>query len=694
VNRHAKASSVNVAGGRATTRARRTGFGMACLCVLGLAAFLGSGAPSAGAVSACPNEAIRNPQHATQLGQCRAWEMVSPLEKNGGEVFAEGFNVIASSDGNGVSYLSKTAFGDAAGTGTVGLSNYVARRGPGGWLTRSITPLGRPEALQVVYENTYTEVFSDDLSRVLVNAYDLPGPTDDVAKRKNLYIEDTATRALQTVTAFQRPGEETFPYAPFDFADPRTWGASADLRHVAFVSSAQFLPENPAIGYPNGFENVYTWDEGNLHLAGILPDGTVPPEGSKVIPYTPNLPEDYREAMSADGSRQIFSAAPASGAQRQLYLRIDNSRTAWISEPEGADQSEPQEVFLEGMTPDGHNVFFSTTSALVGADMAPGSDIYRWTDGPDPANEDNLTLITDNGAASPGSGLSVAGISDDGMTVYYHLSGDPLLVWSHGDTRYISAFPEAGAPKESLGPMASQPGGSRVSPDGRWLAYLVADLSLNHSQGLLYLYDLATDTLTCVSCSPAGDIAELVPRMTQGNRYDYLPARPRYLSDDGQVFFTTRAPLVPQDVNGAKDVYEFDGATGAHRLISTGRGQEAGEFVEASASGDDVFFVTRQRLTGWDTDAAADLYDARAGGGFAEPEPQPASCQGEACQGGLAATGAGPAVGSSKIRGAGNVKPGRRCGAKKRRVVRNDRARCVKKQRHGTRRAHRGGGGK
>jgi len=90
LRRHAKAPSATTTASTGTTRARRAAFGMVCLCVLGLAAFLGSSAPSAAlAEGACPNEAIRQEQSSTFLPDCRAYEMVSPVDKNGADVAAD-----------------------------------------------------------------------------------------------------------------------------------------------------------------------------------------------------------------------------------------------------------------------------------------------------------------------------------------------------------------------------------------------------------------------------------------------------------------------------------------------------------------------------------------------------------------------------------------------------------------------------
>ena len=152
-------------------------------------------------------------------------------------------------------------------------------------------------------------------------AYDLPAVTDDAPLRNNIYIEDTTTRSLRTVTVTQQD-----PLAAPDFFDfPLVWGVSGDAHHIAFVTSTTMLP-NAAPGAPN----VYKWDDGVLTLAGILPDGSVPAGGSDVVPV------DYRGAMSADGSRQLFTASP-DGGPAQLYMRVGDSRTVWVSQPEGSD---------------------------------------------------------------------------------------------------------------------------------------------------------------------------------------------------------------------------------------------------------------------------------------------------------------------------------------------------------------------
>jgi hypothetical protein len=108
----------------------------------------------------------------------------------------------------------------------------------------------------------------------------------------------------------------------------------------------------------------------------------------------------------------------------------------------------------------------------------------------------------------------------------------------------------------------------------------------------------------------------------------------RVLSDSGRLFFDSADSLVPQDVNKSVDVYEYEppprGAAeapendtctsesatyssrsgGCVSMISSGQGGGASEFVDASASGDDVFFTTIDKLVKADTDSVSDMYDA------------------------------------------------------------------------------------
>jgi hypothetical protein len=188
----------------------------------------------------------------------------------------------------------------------------------------------------------------------------------------------------------------------------------------------------------------------------------------------------------------------------------------------------------------------------------------------------------------------------------------------------------------------------------------------------VFLFDAVTGHLTCASCNPTGarphgafgptgipgllvdrphiwegqTVAANLPGWTKLTLKNAL-YQSRYLSDSGRLFFNSADSLTPADSNGTEDIYEFEppgvgncteagpsyapSDGGCVNLISSGTSPEESAFMDASASGNDVFFLTASRLTGKDIDGALDLYDARVGGG--EPQAvKPVECSGDACQ--------------------------------------------------------------
>jgi hypothetical protein len=141
----------------------------------------------------------------------------------------------------------------------------------------------------------------------------------------------------------------------------------------------------------------------------------------------------------------------------------------------------------------------------------------------------------------------------------------------------------------------------------------------------------------------------------------------RYLSDDGRVFFDSSDALVPGDVNGKEDVYEWevDGLGqnvyeyrgGQVYLISTGKSYRNSYLIGSSENGSDVFFTTAEQLVPQDTDTQRDVWDARVDGGFPAPAPPATVCEGEACQGPAAAPPVFGAPASASISGPGNLTP-------------------------------------
>jgi hypothetical protein len=88
-------------------------------------------------------------------------------------------------------------------------------------------------------------------------------------------------------------------------------------------------------------------------------------------------------------------------------------------------------------------------------------------------------------------------------------------------------------------------------------------------------------------------------------------------------------------------------------LISSGESSLDSEVIDAGSDGRNVFFKTAQSLVAQDP-GLADVYDARADGGFPAPQAPPLACEAEDCQGPITAT-EDPSPASSAYQGAGNV---------------------------------------
>jgi len=601
----------------------------------------------------------------------RHYEKVSPADKGLGDIVADGGTTVASRFGDAVAFNSRTPFGDTVGSGTVGQTQYVARRTDEAWVVHGITPTPRPDARQTIFAPTLLQIYSDDLRTAIVRAYDLPAVTDDTPLRNNIYVEDTATRALEPVTVSQVDPPIPFDFVNFPFAG--FWGVSAGARHLAFVTATQFLPDAAP-----GVRNVYKWGDGVLSVASILPDGTVAANGA-------DTPLNLRGAMSADGSRLLFTAS--TGGNPQLYLQIDGGRTAWVSETEldplDLNYQPDPSVQVQGMTPDGRNVFFLTDTPLVPGDTNGGTDLYRYTESADPSSGSHLTMISEDGDLAGGE---LVGMSDDGNRVYYQTTFPRLAVWDRGTTRLVRATASFDL-REGFGLASARPGYARVSPDGMFLAFgtnattnddgvhgLTGEVTNGHLE--MYLYSLrdGRGRLTCCSCPPGsatGD-ATVLPAATQGAPpLTNAGFRPRFLSDSGQVFFSIADALVSEDTNGVLDAYEYDPATGTVNLLSSGTGKDPSTFADASASGDDVFIVTRQRLVASDRDDLVDVYDVRDGSSLPQvvEQPQPQRCQGDGCQPPSPASPSTGVLGTSFFQDLGGGKQGSKLLAVRQRVV-------------------------
>jgi hypothetical protein len=258
----------------------------------------------------------------------------------------------------------------------------------------------------------------------------------------------------------------------------------------------------------------------------------------------------------------------------------------------------------------------------------------------------------------------------------------------------------APSPSELFGSGSYRPRTAFASADGETLIFRSQEqLSAYPNEGVpeLYRYRVGEPAIACLSCNPAGEAPGAGPKLSSITYPNLrpgasVPVYARTLTDEGsRVFFETTEALVPADTNGeggclptgtaiqafpaCTDVYEWEAPgtgscakdgpgyssfnEGCIYLISTGKSPFPSLFADASLSGKDVFFFTRQSLVGQDEDELQDVYDARVEGGLASQFPQPkTTCEGaEACHGAEQSLPAEASPATPSFHGPANPKP-------------------------------------
>ena len=111
----------------------------------------------------------------------------SALDKNGGNITLENGAAAASMDGNAFVYFSRGSFADTEGSGIIGITEYITRRGPSGWETHSMLPTPSTHTIQIGFfpGNTVVERFSDDFRKVC-SAPTTSRTEDDIVDGENM----------------------------------------------------------------------------------------------------------------------------------------------------------------------------------------------------------------------------------------------------------------------------------------------------------------------------------------------------------------------------------------------------------------------------------------------------------------------------------------------------------------------------
>jgi hypothetical protein len=389
--------------------------------------------------------------------------------------------------------------------------------------------------------------------------------------------------------------------------------------------------------------------------------------------------------MSADGSKVFFTDS------------------ASLTKNSNADNSHP-DLYMCEIRVEGEALTCALKDLSVARNPGEAGAVLGGTIGTD--SNGRYVYFAANGAlapgATPGDCISTNGTGTCGLYLYDTVTGSVKLVTMLSGADYMDW-------RDPLIYLAA-----RVSPSGRFVAFVSRrsltgydnrDAVSGKPDVEVYLYDRLGDggegKLVCASCDPTGArphgveivndnsllsedevwapgtwIAAAIPGWTSYVAGESI-YQSRYLSDSGRLFFDSVDALVPRDSNGTADVYEYEPlqsegqpasnnctlssptyssqSGGCVDLVSSGSSPEESVFLDASESGDDVFFLTGAQLVPGDVDTALDIYDARVGGAVSE-QVKPPACEGDACQNPVSAPD-DPTPGSLTFQGPGNPLP-------------------------------------
>lgn len=709
--------------------------GWACAVALTLAVAASPDLASA----ACPNEAFRTGASAS-LPNCRAYEKVSPADKEGHDAHRIGYPTRATADGEGLSFLEMGAYANSSSG--LFFNGFVARRGPGGWITTNVTPPGTPEPTPPGGALGSFN-FNADLSEYVakVGRQTLAEGADP--QLENLFHR-SASGSFSLVNTNPPPPLKLPEECPIpsleqyclQFVGLATFaGASADFRHLLVQTRANLIDFEDR---DQLFQADYVDGSWELSPVGILPDGELAPEGSApgsgMFVGSSNFAtfgiNRVTNAISANGSRVFFQANSNEGepneagqlGMTQIYARLNGAETIEVSAPApGASPAHPGAgpALFWGASEDGNRVFFTSPAELTTeSNTGPsheGNDLYEYDFERTGGELVDLTAY----AADP-AGARVVGVldaSDDGSYVYFVAraqldgskgeAGAPNLYVIHEGSppSFIATLDELDETNWTQTAAARE---SYVTPSGEHVAFTSRKSipSVNFPAGYnnvnpatgepvpeVYLYSAESGELFCASCNPTGTAPEapglLGGVIEQGNSTQSEAFQQvRALSDDGsRLFFDSKEVLVDEvdPANRSRKVYQWErpsqrGCTapgGCIDLISGAAATNDSVFMEASADGSSVFLITRDQLLPTDQDVLLDIYNARADGGFPLNLP-PAPCRGEECRTAVPPPPASGAPATAGFRGRGNVRPETKKRCRRGKVKRK--GRCVRRQ--------------
>jgi hypothetical protein len=549
----------------------------------------------------------------------RAYELVTPPE-TGGALFTVVNEALGAfetrevrPDGNSVLFNTLGLLPGMEGNGAV--DAYQATRGPDGWHVTTVEPTGAQSSAPLQGGTSSDHAYS---------VWEIRPSSGSLALSNTIY------------TAYLRKPDGSFEVlAKGSFGQDLTGIAkwiTPGAQHIIFSTRAGQAVRLESNAPAAGVAAIYDRNvSGSTEVASLLP-GNLPPssnatflgcseDGSTVVFEVGGKIYERHQEVSRElpGSETTYAGVARDGS-RVFYVSAGDIFAFEVSSGVSLPVGSGGESTVINISADGSTIYFSSPKMLDGSAGELGAkNLYVW----DLAGVDFIAVLQPSDFESyesyePGRG-----------------SQTNLGEWINA----INPIGGGGAWRSALHGLVQDP--SRTSPDGSTFVFESHGVSTvpysNNGHAEIYRYVRTDDTISCVSCPtegpPTSDAQLQSSALTAVNGGLAATSIVENVTDDGKmVFFESRDRLVPGDVNGTRDVYEW--REDQVHLITSGRGDTPSFLYGMTADGHDVVFRTGDRLVAQDeTGGSGSIYDARVGGGFPPPPKPPAPCALEAdCQ--------------------------------------------------------------
>jgi hypothetical protein len=520
--------------------------------------------------ASCPPSTEASPGFRTYLPDCRAYEQVTPVFKDGTEVELGVGGAGISEDGSSVLAQSLGAFGGIKNDSEIGGGTYELSRSLSGW---TVAPISLPSSAYPL------QLFAAASANLDSTLWVSRSPAESIAA-ENLYRREPGG-AIAKIGPMLPPADTGGPPAG-DFQtflyNTRFRDASADLSHVLFtiLECGRFGLCWPGDSSKGGLSSLYEYvgaGQPRPELVGVGDDDDLISQCATWLGSYRS--EDIYNAVSADGSTVFFTAegndcsADAGPMVNELYARVDGVQTVAISEPSTGEagtcascsDTDPMPAQFAGASRDGSKTFFLTEQELLPG-ASGGNNLYEY-DLDAPPHQHIIRVTT---GTEPAKVQGVVRVSEDGSHVYFVARGR-LTEGPRGgrggscitELSSVESAAEAIAEEQEVNHDPITTGGKCRPVIGSENLY-VFERDATHPMG--HMSFIAT---LCTGDDTSGTQADSQCPSSGSDYRDWFQSDQRRAeaTPDGRfLVFQSTADLTAADRGGLPQIFEYDAATG------------------------------------------------------------------------------------------------------------------------------------